>query len=163
MRRQTTRGAVSGVFVFLLVGLFAVSALTLMLIGTQVYRNVTDAGAQSSQSQQLVSYLGNKLRASDAAGSVSVDDRDGLNVLCLRETYEDEEYVTLIYGYEGTVYEQLLPASEAFDPEAGQSIADAQSLSFSLSEPGLMTLSVTEASGESRVLHVALRSAKGGL
>ncbi len=164
MRKQKigVSHSVSGVFVFLLVGLFAVSALMLTLIGTRVYRNVNEAGTQNSQSQLLVSYLGNKLRSYDACGSVAVESRDGLSVLRLSERLDGEAYETLIYGYDGAVYEQLVPTGQSFSPEDGQRIAEVESLSFALSDDGLATLSVVEASGKSRTLHVALRSAQEG-
>lgn len=160
---QKLRGshAVSGLFVFLLVGLFAVSALMLTLMGVRVYRHVADAGAQSLQTQTLMSYLCNKLHAYDEVGGVTVDEQDGRNVLSLWERLEDGTYRTAIYAHEGAVYEQLLLDGDELDPELGQPISQVQSLAFALAD-GQVTLSAVEPDGVSRVLRVALRSAPEG-
>ena len=161
MRRLTPGGshAISGIFIFLLVGLFAISAILLTVMGIQVYRGVADAGAQSVRSQTLVSYLCNKLHAYDRAGGVVVGEHGGLPTLALREQVEGDVYTTLIYAYEGTVREQLLGEGDAFDPEQGEPIAEARELRFERSD-GLLTLFVD--GQESLVQRVALRSAPEG-
>ena len=153
--------AVSGVFIFLLVGLFAVSALLLTLIGTQVYRRVTDAGAQSVRMQTLMSYLNNKVHAYDRAGGVAVETRGGQPVLALREELDGESYTTLIYAQNGTVCEQLLWEGDELDAELGQPIAQASDLSFEL-DGALLTLRVAAETGESVTARVALRAAPEG-
>ena len=42
-------------FVFLLIGMFALTSLTLTLFGTRVYRRVTDSAAHSSDAQLTLS------------------------------------------------------------------------------------------------------------
>ena len=62
--------SIPSAFLFLLIGLFAVSSITLTLIGTRVYRRVTDTAAHNSDSQMVLSYLCNKVRTFDKENSV---------------------------------------------------------------------------------------------
>ena len=161
MLRKTPRTAhqMPMLFLFLLIGLFAASSLTLTLIGTRVYRDVAAEAELSGDAQMLLSYVGNKVHAYDMAGSVAIEARDGLNALCLYETLDGARYETAIYAYQNAVWERFAPADEPFDPENGERLVAAASLDFSMPAQGLIEARVSLAGGETRTLRVALRTA----
>ena len=151
---------ISAVFVFLLIGLFAVSSLTLTLIGTRVYSRVTETASQNSDSQLVLSYLCNKVRTFDSEGNVALAQRGGLPALCLYETIEGERYETIVYAYDGALWERFLPAAEdaAFAPADGEKLVEVQTLSFTLLTPNLLEASVVMPNGDARTLRMALRA-----
>ena len=76
MLREKTprvRAQMPMVFIFLLIGLFAASSLTLTLIGMRVYRDVAAEAESNGDAQMLLSYVGNKVHAYDAAGGVAIE------------------------------------------------------------------------------------------
>lgn len=150
---------VPGVFVFVLIGLFAVMSLTLSLIGLRVYHSVTDTADANSDSQMLLSYLGNKVHAHDTAGGVTVAQQDGLSTLRFLETLEGETYVTTVYAYQGAVWERLAPVSEAFEPDNGERLIAAETLQFAQLSPSLIEATVVLTGGEARTMRMALRTA----
>lgn len=157
-KRSLTSHSMPSAFIFLLIGLFAIASVTLMLIGTRVYYRVTDAAAQNSEAQIALSYLCNKIRTYDEAGNVQLAERDGLPVLCLYETIDDEPYETAIYTWDGAIRERFASANEAFDPEDSQKLANAQSLKFTLLSPNLLQATIVMPGGEARTLRIALRA-----
>lgn len=146
-------------FVFLLIGLFAASALTLTLIGTRIYRSATAEAQLSSDTQILLSYMGNKVHAYDQAGGVAIATRGGQPALCLFETIDGAHYETAIYAAQGAVWERFATVGEPFDPEDGERLAQAASLTFSMPAPNLIQVSVTLQGGQQRVIRMALRTA----
>lgn len=156
--RSTGIHVLPGLFVFVLIGLFALSALTLTLIGTRVYRRATDTAAQVGSSQMVLSYLGNKIRTFDTQDAVRLETRDGLPVLCLRETLDGEVYETLIYVYRDMLWERFAAAEDAFDPEGGEQLAKVRSLTVTLAAAHLLQATVVMPDGETRTLRVALLS-----
>jgi len=150
--------SIPNAFVFLLIGLFAVSSLTLTLIGTRVYRNVTDSAAQNSDSQIVLSYLRNKVRAFDAEDCVRLDEREGLPLLCLYETLSGQRYETSIYAYQGGIWERFAPEGEPFDPNDGERLIDAQSLQWTLLTDHLLEATVVFSDGETSTVRMALRT-----
>ena len=150
------------VFLFLLIGLFAASSLTLTLIGMRVYRDVTASAESSGDAQMLLSYIGNKVHAYDAAGGAALAPRGGQPALCLRETIDGTPYETVIYWHENAVWEWFSPAGEAFDPAAGERLIAARSLAFQQIAPGLLEARVTLINGEAQATRVALRAAAAG-
>jgi len=151
--------SVAAVFIFVLVGIFAVSSLTLTLIGTRVYRRVTVAAAENSDSQLVLSYLCNKVRTFDAEGGVTLAEREGLPMLCLYENIEGETYETAVYAYDGALWERFAPAGDAaFDPEEGERLVDVQSLRFEMLTPALLEATVVMPDGAAHTLRMALRT-----
>lgn len=150
--------SIPSAFVFLLIGLFAVTSLTLTLIGTRVYRSVAGAAARISDSQMVLSYLCNKIRTFDAQGNITLDDRGGTPVLSLTEDVDGEPYETSVYVYQGALREFFAPANEPFNPENGENLAQVSALQFQMLSPSLLEVTVTMPAGDTRTLRMALRA-----
>lgn len=151
--------SIPNAFVFLLIGLFSLTSLTLTLVGTRVYRSVTNSAAQNSDSQIVLSYLRNKVRAFDTQGSVILDERNGMPVLCLYESVDGQRYETSIYAYRGAIWERFAPAGDVFDPENGERLIDAQSLQWTLLSDHLLEATVVMENGSTSTVRMALRTA----
>lgn len=153
-----TNHAIGGLFIFCLIALFAVLAVTLTLTGMKAYQSVSEASVGNSEAQIVLSYLLNKTHAMDVSGAVSIQEQDGLEYLCLDEYWEDEVYQTRIYAMDGQMLEYYCGAEDEFSPELGDPLADVQNLSFAMKSPSLLAVSVTLPDGTEEQLHIALRS-----
>lgn len=149
---------VSGVFVFLLIGLFAITSILLVLMGVRVYRSVTDAALGNTDYQLALSYLCNKVHAYDHEGGVAIGQEDGMQVLYLKESIDGDAYETRIYCYDNTIYEYFAAVGDAFDPEYGEALTQVDSMAFSAITPNLLQVDVTLPNGDQHVKHMALRS-----
>jgi hypothetical protein len=153
-----TNHAIGGLFIFCLIALFAVLAVTLTLTGMKAYQSVNEASAGNSEAQIVLSYLLNKAHAMDATGSASIQEQDGIQYLCLNERWDDEVYQTRIYAMDGQMLEYYCGAEDPFRPELGDPLADVQELSFRMLEPRLLLVSVILPDGNAEEMHIALRS-----
>lgn len=164
MNKQNRQGnamtshAVGGLFIFCLIALFAVLAVTLTLTGMRAYQSVSEASVGNSEAQIVLSYLLNKTHALDTAGAVSIHEEDGIQYLCLDEYWGADVYETRIYAIDGELREYYCDAGDAFKPELGDPLADVQKLSFVMESPRLLTASVVLPDGSAQELHIALRS-----
>ena len=124
-KRWTPRNhAVSGLFVFVLLVVFALLCLTTVFLSVRSYMGVTQDVSAYAEERVLTGYLRGKVRAADTAGAVSLRQEDTGTVLCLRQ----EDWETRIFAYDGNLMEQLCDPAEEFDPELGERIADAAAL-----------------------------------
>lgn len=155
----------SSMFVFLLIGAYAVFSLLLVLIGVQAYKSVVDTTDLNSQVRTSIAYVANKVRAAD--GMVAFRQEDGYQVLNLRQglsSEEDEEsYETRIYFMKdpetekGGLYEQIAMSTDPFDPELGELITNVHA--FTMAQKGLLLeLKLTEANGHENWLHLRFRT-----
>ena len=150
--------SMQGVFVFVLLGLFAVMSTLMVLLGAQMYRGTVERSELNNDFRVLNAYVRSMARAEDSAGAVAVEDLDGTRALALYEDIEGDSYVTWIYQYEGELYELFTEADSAFDPEDGTAICAANSFDAAV-EGNLVRVSMTDADDEPCTVQVALRCA----
>ena len=151
--------SMQGVFVFVLLGIFAVMSTLMVLLGAQMYRNTVDRATANNEGRVLSAYVRSMIRAEDGADDVAVEEYDGTPVLALKESIEGEDYVTWLYCYEGQLYEQYTSAGHDFEPGSGSAICPAQSFVPALSD-GLLTVDMTDGAGVPCTVRVGLRCAR---
>ena len=156
--------SVSGAFVFLLLGIFAVFALLMVVLCARFYRVTVNASDTHNDQRVAANYLMNTIHAADQRGAVSV--RDGMLIVTWpaeqlyegameEEGYEaDSTYETRIYCHEGVLRELLTAGDSEFDPEDGEAICEMSAFTPSL-EGQLLTIDYQDGRGSQR-LHILL-------
>lgn len=158
MRQRTQHNSIGGLFMFGLLGLFALLSLALVVIGTQAYQNVVHISDSNNQAQSVLSYVANKVRFGDTAGAASVDRIDGVPVLILEQAFDDELFETRIYFFEGGLMEQFVPAEDEFFPEDGELLVHLSACAITQEADNLIKITLTLDNGETCAMHIALRS-----
>ena len=155
-KRRTVQHSMQGVFVFVLLGLFAVMSTLMVLLGAQMYRNTVDRSTANNEDRVLSAYVRSMIRAEDTRDAMVVGEYDGVKTLAMREDLDGEPYVTWLYCYDGQMYEYFTSDDGTFNPESGTAICLAQRFEPSL-ENGLLTVDMINGKGEPETVRVALR------
>ena len=158
-RGVNVQHSMQGVFVFVLLGLFAMMATLIVLLGAQMYRGTVDHSEQNNAYRVLNAYVRSMIRAEDTLDSMSVEKHGDVTALAMKETIDNEAYVTWIYEYEGSLYELFTSLDEAFDPEDGTAICRANSFDAEITG-SLVNVRMTDGDGEPCDVQVALRCAE---
>lgn len=158
-KRRTVQHSMQGVFVFVLLGLFAVMSTLMVLLGAQMYRNTVDRSTANNEDRVLSAYVRSMIRAEDTRDAMAVGEYDGVKTLAMREDLDGEPYVTWLYCYDGQMYEYFTSDDGTFNPESGTAICPAQRFEPSL-ENGLLTVDMINGKGEPETVRVALRCAQ---
>ncbi|MEG2000328.1 MAG: DUF4860 domain-containing protein [Evtepia sp.] len=106
--------------------LFFFLAMTTALLGSSVYKSVTNAAQSSTNQRTALSYLSNQLHRSDVPGGIQFR----ADQLLLRSS-SDDPYVTILYCYDGQLKELYTEAAllSEFSPADGTSIMPLDTLS----------------------------------
>ena len=165
--KDTSQHNITSIFVFFLIGLFAVLAVTLTVIGVRAYNRVSAASVKNSNGQVALSYILNKVHAGNglmsaednAESFVQLKNIDGTDVLCLGEKSEWGNYWTYIYFQDGALLECYTSADEDFADvkDAGSVICELESIQMVQEKPWLLHITATQPDGESRSLYIALQ------
>ena len=156
-KRRSIQHSMQGVFVFVLLGLFAVMSTLMVLLGAQMYRNTVDRATTNNENRVLAAYVRSMVRAQDAAERVSIVDFDGIAALSLEDEWDGETFHTWLYCYDGDLYEQFTSRQDEFVPESGTAICPAQSFEPELGKDGLLTVRMVDGKGAPCEVRVALR------
>ena len=147
---KTKSHSISGAFVFMLLGVFAVFSMLLVVLGAQAYRTTVDGAAAHTQKRIVTAFVRNAVRAQE---------HDGLPVLALSSELDGERYVQYIYSYGGSLCELFTSARYGFSPEDGEAVCAAQRFEPAL-EGNLLTVRVTDGSGDQFTVYIARRCAQ---
>ena len=158
-KHKRVQHSMHGVFVFVLLGLFAVMSTLMVLLGAQMYRNTVDHSTANNEDRVLGAYVRSMIRAEDTSGAMETGEYNGVKTLAMREDLDGETYVTWLYCYDGNMYEWFTSDDGDFRPESGTAICPAQSFEPHL-ENGLLTVDMTNAKGVRETVRVALRCAQ---
>lgn len=157
--RMDKRHSVSGTFVFLVLGVFALFSMLLVLLGAQAYRASVEQTTGNGQARVLQAFVRNAVRADDADGIIRVEEINGLPVITFKSSMDGERYVKYVYCYEGELCELFTAEEYGFDPDGGERICAAGSFNPSVKD-GLMTIDMTCEDGEPCTVSIALRGGR---
>ena len=139
MNDRTTGGhSITGAFVFLLLGLFAVMSSVLVLGGVRAYRGTTAQADRNNGYRILSAYVRSRVRALDAEDVVSMERIEDVPVLTMTEDYDGEYYLTRLYCIDGVLREWFSEAGNPFSIGDGDVVTDAVRFEPSLEENGML-------------------------
>ena len=154
--------SITGIFVFVLLGLFAIMSTLMVLLSAQMYRSTVSVADQTGEFRIQLSYLRSMVRGMDSTDNVRVDtwtdeeSGESIPMVVFVEDYDGDEYLTQVYVYNGQLMERFTEAIYAFDPEDGETICRADSMQAAM-ENGLLLVRL-ELDGQAHDVCMALRS-----
>lgn len=160
MKRYDRNHAIAGVFVFVLLGVFAVFGTILVLLCSQAYRGTVLRTAEHNEARVLRSFLRHAVRAEDEAGAVTVREIDGRTMLCIGDDASDSAYVTYLYVHDGRLCEQYADGRVPFLAERGEEICAATDFRAVL-DGCRLTASITDGEGRTSDIVIVLYSGEG--
>lgn len=156
-RNQEKHFIVDILFVLALFGVFAVSALALVTIGADVYQHTVEDMGVNYESRTAVSYIMEKVRQNDTAGSISLTTLEDVPALRMLSRVEDETYCTYLYLYDGHLKELFMREDASLGGQvtpAGTDIMELKDLALSYAGENLIQVSLQTASGASHTFYV---------
>ena len=126
------------VFVLVIFCVFAMSVLLVLMLGGNIYKNMSEKIQEGYDKQTGLSYVWSKVKNGDASGSAYVGNFQGVSALCLEEQNEFGVYVTMVYFHDGWLRELPSEKGLEFSLEDGMPVIKTDSLSFEELPGGLI-------------------------
>ena len=158
MKQKGNNHAISGVFVFALLGVFAICSTLLVLLCAQAYRSTVDQTALHRDERIIQSFVRNTLRGEDAEGAFGIFEKDGVKALTITSDFDDERYIRYLYCYNGMLMDLFISAEDTFTPSHGEEVCPAEAFTASLTD-GLVTVDMTDVEGKTYTFSIAQRCA----
>ena len=147
---------IQNVFIFLLLAIFAVSAIFMTALSARVYRDTVNRAGNSNAARAVAAVIRGAAWNEDA-GSASVREEGGVRTLVFADDYGGETYLRRLFCSEGYLWESLTEESMEFDPELGESLVEIAAFEPELKDR-LLTVRVTLADGREETIDVCLRA-----
>ena len=153
--------SMSGVLVLLVFAAFMVSVLLVLLSGADTVQTLTQRDRRTYHHRTAVQYLTTKVRQSDSRHALRTESFGDGDALVYREELDGESFETRIYCYDGYLYELFCREGYVPEPEFGEKILPADSLS--VSDTGDCFEVRITAGGNEDTLRCMVRSRKEGM
>lgn len=137
---------------------FALSALTVILLATGVYQETTAESSLNYTARTSLSYIREKVSQADVDGGVSLTSIDGCDALCLTSTQGDTVYHTYIYVLDGELKELFIRADSQPEAVNGRTILPVRSFSMEEITDDLYAFTCVTDDNETAHTVIAVRS-----
>lgn len=145
-------------FVILLFFIFLICALSIVVIGSSVYNQVTQNMNEHFSNKTALSYIVEKVRQNDVAGGIELTEKEGINTLQISSQINEEEFVTFIYVLNGQLMELFVRSDNLLPLSAGETIMDVNAMAMERIQDGLISVEITDVHGNSSQVLLAERS-----
>lgn len=137
---------------------FAVSAMTVILLATGIYRSTTEHSSLNYTARTSLAYICEKIHQNDAGGDVALGTFDGCDALILRQTRGEDTYQTYIYVYENELKELFIKDGVQVPAKSGKTILAVDDFSMEAVRDGLFRFTCTDADGNRDSMTAGIRS-----
>ena len=143
---------------------FALSALTVIILATNVYQKTTDESALNYTALTSLSYIREKVSQADENGGISLTTLDGQKALKLTTTENERTYYTYIYALDGELRELFVSAENTpSSAAAGRAILKVQSFDIEAINDNLYAVTCTSENNETARTVIMVRSQSADL
>jgi hypothetical protein len=146
-------------FTVTLLGVFALTALLVAMMGAQVYSHSADKMQDNFDTRTSLVYLSEKIRQYPG-NDLSITEVYGNQALCLAREADGIQYETWIYVYEDGLYEANVPTGTVIMPgEHGQWLMALKAMDITYSDK-LLTIFVESQNGEKNSICISSRTSE---
>lgn len=137
---------------------FAASALTVLLLATNIYRSTTEHSFRNYTAETSLAYITEKIHQNDSSGAVSIETFNGKDALTLKQDYNGTTYITYIYTEDSALKELYIKEGTKVDTSAGKSILPIESFTMESLKDNTFRFICTDTNGVKARTVVRLRS-----
>lgn len=137
---------------------FALSALTVLLLAARIYRSTTENSALNYTARSGLSYISEKIHQNDVDGQVAIGELEGQEALVMTQEHDDIKYYTYIYAYDNALRELFIKEGAKVELSTGMPILKIQGFSMEQQEEGLFRFTCTDMNGQTDSVLAAVKS-----
>lgn len=156
--RTKQRHMIDFLFPVALFFVFALSALSVILLATQIYQTTTESSSLNYTSRTSLSYISEKIHQHDGQDTVSLGSFDGCDALVFKQETDGTVYYTYIYSYKDELKEIFLKDGADTNALAGQTILKIKDFSMKQLSDGLFSFQCTDEAGQTAAAVAGIRS-----
>lgn len=156
--RTKQKHMIDVIFPIALFVIFALSALTVLLLAANIYRFTTENSALNYTARTGLSYISEKIHQNDVGGRIEIGELEGREALVMTQEYGDTKYCTYIYAYDNELRELFMKENAKAELSAGTSIMEVQDFSMKQQDEGIFRFTCTDQNDQTDSILVTVRS-----
>lgn len=143
-RTRNNNHMIDFLFPIVLFFVFALSALTVLLLAAGIYQSTTENSSLNYTSSTALSYISEKIHQNNISGSISIDEFDGCEALLLKQEVHGTSYCTYIYSYDNELKELFMREGADSTASSGKTIIEIKDFSIEKPSDNLVCFNCTD-------------------
>lgn len=152
------RHMIDFIFPIALFFVFALSALTLILLAARIYQSTTESSSLQYTARTGLAYISEKIHQTDGDGSIYLDSFDGCDALVMEQTYGEDTYLTYIYACGQNLKELFIRKGVAASADDGRTILEIKDFSMEQISDNLFQFNCTDMKNTASSTVIGVRS-----
>lgn len=152
------RHMIDFIFPIALFFVFALSALTLILLAARIYQSTTENSSLQYTARTGLAYISEKIHQADGDGSIYLGSFDGCDALVMEQTYGEDTYRTYIYAYEQNLKELFIRDDVSAGAADGRTILEIRDFSMNQISDNLFQFDCTDTKNKTSSTVIGIRS-----
>lgn len=157
MRRNENNHVIDLLFTLTLFGVFAVSALLVVIFGAKIYQNTSASMNRNFTSRTAISYVSEKLHQRDVIGSSVITDVEGAPSISLMKQYDSMVVTTYIYADDGYLKEITVTGGVSPVRSSGQNIMELSDFYIEEVTEGVYHMTVIDIDGSMQDAYISAK------
>ena len=137
---------------------FALSALTVILLAAKIYQSTTEHSSFNYTSRTCLSYIAEKIHQNDVGGTVSIGTIDGCDALVLEQAHGEDTYYTYIYVHENELKELFIKEGAEVTAADGKTVLKVEDFSMESLSDNLMQFHCVDENNQESSSVLCIRS-----
>lgn len=136
------------IFVMTLFAIFTILSSLVIVIGINVYKNISDNQKDNNQIRTTLTYIVNKVRANDEEAKIYIENKDNVDVLVFESDMDGTAIQNLIFFHNGELKEATIAKGDDFDLTFGDVVIKTKEFKFDINDNRL-NINVKDKDGKS--------------
>lgn len=137
---------------------FALSALTVLLLAARIYQSTTENSSLNYTSRTSLSYISEKIHQNDQGGKITVGTFDGCEALIMEQATGEDTYYTYIYANDKELKELFIKDGAPAKASSGRTILEIRDFSMEQIADNLLRFSCTDKKNQTASTVIGIRS-----
>lgn len=158
--KKTHQHTIDFLFSIALFFVFSATAILVLLLSSNIYKNVVANSNHNFEVGTSISYITEKVRQNDnsVTQNIYLCEFDDCKALAISQSYNEMNYVTYIYEHEGLLKEAFVQEGIATSANSGTTIMEIGQIDFSQPTDNLLRVTCTSKTGETASSFINIHS-----
>lgn len=157
-RRSEKKHVIDLLFPLAVFFVLAASSVALVVLASGLYSKQVKESENSYSGRTALAYVVEKVHQSDENGAVDAGKFDGADALVIRQNYDQKEYVTYLYAYDGYLRELFIQQGIEAKATDGRKILEIANFEVVKMQDGIFRLYCENENGEKTDTFVSVKS-----
>lgn len=158
-RRNEKKHVIDFLFPLAVFFVLAASSVAIVVLASGFYSRQVKASSDSYSGRTALAYVTEKMHQNDENGAIEDGTFDGENALVIRQRYDEKDYVTYLYAYDGYLRELFIQDGTEAKASDGRKILETKDFEAKEISDGIFHLYCENEDGKKTDTFVSVKSA----